>query len=76
MKISEDDVLRLMTRELDLDDGEIDGTSTMDQVENWDSLSQLRLCMAIEAQFGVSIPVERVSELTSVAAISSFLANA
>lgn len=75
MKVSTGDVLRLLSRELDLDDGDIDEASTMVDVENWDSLGHLRLCMAIEAEFGVSVPLDKVSDLTSVGAIISFLAS-
>jgi acyl carrier protein len=67
------DVLELLAGELDLDDGEIGARSTMDDVENWDSLGHLRVCMALEAHYGVKIPMERVPELTSVPAILALL---
>jgi acyl carrier protein len=47
--------------------------ASMDDVENWDSLAHLRVCMALEDQFGISIPLETVGELTSVEAIVAFL---
>lgn len=75
MKIEVQDLMRLLMSELDLDEGEIGTESAAEDVENWDSLAQLRLCMALEAKFGVTIPLERVPELSSVPAIRSFLAD-
>lgn len=63
------DVLDLLAGELDLDEGEITGMSTMADVANWDSLGHLRVCMALEARYGIKIPMDQVQELTSVTAI-------
>ena len=76
MKASISDILSLLTRELDLDEGEISESSTSEQIENWDSLAHLRVCMAIEDRFNVSIPMETISELRSVQAIVEFLDRA
>ena len=76
MKVVLADVIELLVGELDLDDGEIDASSTMNNIENWDSLAHLRVCMALEARYGVQIPMERVSELTSVPAILAMLEGA
>lgn len=67
------DVLHVMTGELDLDEGEIGAHSTMDDVDNWDSLGHLRVCMALEHRYGVRIPMEQVTELRSVPAIIDLL---
>lgn len=76
MKVVLADVIELLVGELDLDDGEIDASSTMNDVENWDSLGHLRVCMALEARYGVQIPMERVPELTTVSAILGMLESA
>ena len=39
--------------ELDLDDFEITRTTTADSVPGWDSLSHLRIFVAIESEFGI-----------------------
>ncbi|CAB4561744.1 MAG: hypothetical protein F2534_09385 [Actinobacteria bacterium] len=75
MSVDVNAILELMVAELDLDEGEIEPTSTMDEVENWDSLGHLRVCMALEAAHGVKIPMEKVPELVSVPAIVAFLEN-
>jgi acyl carrier protein len=51
-------VLRLPADQID------DGTSP-DTVEAWSSLAHLDLILAIEEEFGVTIPDEEVGDLTS-----------
>jgi len=76
MIISETEVVELLERELDLDPGDVQGSSSSDDVEYWDSLGHLRVCMAIEAAFNVKIPMDAVPKLGSVPAILAFLAAA
>lgn len=70
------DVLAVITSELDLDEGEVTAESTIDDVENWDSLGHLRVCMALEQRFGVKIPMEDIADLRSVPAIVAKLSAA
>ena len=49
--------------------------STPADVELWDSLGHLRVCMALEERYGVQIPMEEVGELQSVPAILKYLAD-
>lgn len=63
----------VMAGELAVDAGSITATTTAAQVPEWDSLAHLRLCMALEAHYGVAIPMERVGDLDSVAAIATLL---
>ena len=42
-------------------------------IPEWDSLAQIELILALEAAYGVSIDEDRMIELTSVAAIRTFL---
>jgi acyl carrier protein len=76
MDVEIDALIELMNRELDLDPGDVDATSEMKDVELWDSLAHLRLCMALEQEYGVKIPAERVGELITVPAIVEFLGSA
>lgn len=69
MSVDVADVLAVITSELDLDEGEVTADSTIDDVENWDSLGHLRVCMALEQRFGVKIPMEDIADLRSVPAI-------
>jgi acyl carrier protein len=75
MHVEVEDVLAILTRELDLDEGDITEESIADDVELWDSLGHLRVCMALEERYGVQIPMEEVGELQSVPAILKYLAD-
>jgi acyl carrier protein len=75
MHLDVEDVLAILQRELDLDDGDITPESRAEDVEYWDSLGHLRVCMALEERYGVQIPMEEVAELQSVPAIVKYLAD-
>jgi acyl carrier protein len=53
-------------RELDLDDFEIDRTTTADRVPGWDSLSHVRIILAIEAEYGIRFTTVEVLRMKSV----------
>jgi len=76
MQVDVEDVLAILKRELDLDEGDITAESTATDVEFWDSLGHLRACMALEERYGIEIPMEDIGELQSVPAIVKYLADA
>jgi acyl carrier protein len=43
----------VILNELDLDDFELAATTTADSVPGWDSLSHVRIIVAIEAEYGI-----------------------
>ena len=43
----------------------IGATSSMDTIPAWDSLAHMNLVLAIEEEFGISIPYEDVANVTS-----------
>lgn len=43
--------------------------TTYEQVPEWDSLHILKLLMAVEEEFGISVDPEEAAQLTSVAGI-------
>ena len=51
---------------LDVDDLDIDETTTADDVEEWDSLSHVRLMVALERRFGIKFTNSEVESLTNV----------
>ena len=75
MHVDVEDVLAILTRELDLDEGDITEESIAADVELWDSLGHLRVCMALEERYGIAIPMEDIAELQSVPAIVKYLAD-
>jgi acyl carrier protein len=52
--------------ELDLDDFEITSTMTADSVPGWDSLSHVRIILAIEAAYGIRFSTLEVLKMKRV----------
>lgn len=51
----------------------IDADASMDTIEAWDSLKHMNLVLALEEEFGVSIPDEDAANITSYALIELVL---
>ena len=51
----------------------IDDTTSIHNVDGWDSMAHVGLMMALEREFGVSISPADAIELTDVAKIKAFL---
>ena len=54
---------------LEVEESTIDQDASMDNVESWDSIKHMDLILAIEEEFGVSVPDEEAADLTSYALI-------
>jgi acyl carrier protein len=53
----------------------IDDDTNADTVEDWSSLTQMNLILALEEEFGVEIPDEDAADLTSYPLIKLVLAE-
>ena len=53
-------------RELDLEDFEITRATTADSVPGWDSLSHVRIILAIESEYGIRFSTVDVLRIKSV----------
>ena len=53
----------------------IGNDTSMDTVESWDSIKHMNLVLAIEDEFGVSIPDEDAANITSYPLIRLVLAE-
>ena len=58
-------VKQIMADVLDLDANSIDGRTTVDGTESWDSLKHITLCLNLEEAFGVSLSVEEMETMLS-----------
>ena len=56
----------VILRELDLEEFEITRTTTADSVPGWDSLSHLRILVAIEAEYGIRFSTLEVLRMKQV----------
>ena len=59
----------VMAAILEVEESTIDQDASMDNVESWDSIKHMDLILAIEEEFGVSVPDEEAADLTSYALI-------
>jgi acyl carrier protein len=49
-------------------------TSSVEDIETWDSFNVVHLVMALEAEFGISLTADEAAELASIPAIVAVLA--
>ena len=62
-----------MSNIFDLNEDDIVSDSSMENIEKWDSLGHLKLIMAVEENFGVSLQADDMIDLTSFSKIKVFL---
>ena len=60
---------------LEVEPGDISEDSSSDTIEQWDSLRHMNLVLALEDEFGVSIPDEEAADITSYKLIRLVLAG-
>lgn len=63
--IDEAKLKRTIADTLGVEPDAIDDDFSMDTVERWDSLRHMNLVLAIEEEFGVTIPDEDAANITS-----------
>ena len=61
----EDRLKRIVADVLEVEPGAVGPDFSMDNVEQWDSLRHLTLVLAIEDEFGISVPDEEAANITS-----------
>lgn len=66
---AEDTLRDVMATVLGIAADSITDETSMDTVESWDSIKHMNLVLAIEEEFGVSIPDEDAANITSYALI-------
>lgn len=63
--MTEDTLKDVMATVLEIAADSINDDTSMDTVETWDSIKHMSLVLAIEEEFGVSIPDEDAANITS-----------
>lgn len=43
----------------------VDETASMETLDTWDSLSHIEIVVTVEEEFGIKIPQEKISKVTS-----------
>jgi len=59
----------------ELDPSTIDGTTSIDNVERWDSLQHISMIVSVEQEFGVRFSEEEMAELLSYDRVRAALAG-
>jgi len=72
-KKMEDKLKTIMSEALEINKEEITNESSIYNIDNWDSLSHLRLISTIEDAFDITFTEEELLNLTSFSNIVSFL---
>jgi acyl carrier protein len=54
---------------------EISDEASMDDLENWDSLAQMNLVIALEEEFQIEIPDDEVGTMVSISLIASLISE-
>lgn len=70
-----DQLKEIMATTLDVSADTITDSSTMDDIEEWDSLGHVHIMVALEQAFDLYMDVEDFAELNSVPAILKYLAS-
>jgi len=63
--LNEQSLKQLMGIILEVAPESIDENSSMDNIKSWDSLKHMNLVLAIEEEFGISVPDEEAANITS-----------
>ena len=66
MNIIEEKLVALVATTLGVDPSTLTLDTKADAIEKWDSVAQINIVSEIEEQFGVSIPIEIISELHAI----------
>ena len=61
----EDKIKQVLADILNLDENSIDETLSQENVDNWDSLNHINICLALEQEFNVTFDVSEIETMTS-----------
>jgi acyl carrier protein len=70
----EQELKKILSAILEVKEEDIDDTSSMENIETWDSLKHLELMQAIEEQFDIVLSIDEVVEMTIFKVIKTTLA--
>lgn len=69
-------VKKVMAAVLSVDVEAIGDDSSVDDIKAWDSLRHINLIIALEQEFGITLPDEEVALLTSVRLLNTAISDA
>ena len=75
MKISEQDLKKIISKALNVDTKKIKENLNSNELEEWDSLGQLSIISSLDKKFKGKIDLSKISNLYSYKGIKKFLKN-
>ena len=73
MEASEDKLKQVLADIFDIDVATINDMTSVDTVEEWDSLKHLNLVLALEQEFNITLSVEQTVEILNYPLIKAVL---
>lgn len=73
MQVTEEKLKQVLADIFGIDATTVDGTTSVDTVEKWDSLNHLNLVLALEQQFNISLTEEQTVEILNYSLIKVVL---
>ena len=70
---TQDQVMQTIAETLNIPLSTIDKDSAAENMDTWDSFAQVNLMMALEQTFDITLDVEDIIKLNSVASITAFI---
>jgi acyl carrier protein len=67
------EIIALIAVELEIPESRLSAASSTDTTPEWDSVGHLNICLAIQDRYGVSLDMDAIGELTSVAALAALI---
>lgn len=68
-------VAALIASVLELPEGLVGADASMESLPKWDSLAQLKICLAFQERFRVTLDMEAIADATSVAKLAALVPN-
>jgi acyl carrier protein len=69
-------LISVLSSTLALDESQITIDSSSENIEQWDSLKHMNIIFAVEDEFNIIIPDEKLSESTNVKALLAIIKEA
>ncbi len=71
--MSLEEKIAMLEELMDLDEGTLEVSSELEEIEEWDSLSKLSLMAAAKKEFGKKLTVDEMNEFKTVQDICDYL---
>ena len=67
------DFINFVAEIMEVDPATLNASTAYKSIPQWDSLMHMRLVMEVEEEYDVEIPIDKMAELTTLAAIYDYI---